>query len=64
MNKKYIHENLLVNYIKQHLNKTDTIVHIGDLELDSGCNEIFIPNFTTNENAELVCRYEDIAYFM
>jgi translation initiation factor 2B subunit (eIF-2B alpha/beta/delta family) len=44
--------------------RQDVILHIGEQEWRPSCQQVHISGFNRSPNAELVCRYSDITYFL
>lgn len=42
----------------------DIVLYIGDKKWSPSCPQVYIKNFNNCEDAELVCLYPDVSYFV
>lgn len=54
----------MCKYLEQYIVKHDVILYIGEKEWTPNCQQVHIQGFNNCSQAELVCKYADVTYFL
>jgi hypothetical protein len=57
-------EELIFKEMEAFLSKKDVVLYIGSKNWYPSCQQVYVPDFNNCSEAELVCHYPDISYFL
>jgi hypothetical protein len=55
---------LIGKYIDQCISKNDVLLYVGNRIKTFPCQQVYCQDINNNSQAELVCRYSDVSYFL